>query len=46
MGGEERRGAYKILVRKPDGRRPLVRPRCRWEENIKNGSLRSEMGRN
>jgi hypothetical protein len=31
----ERRGAYKVLVGKPDGRRPLVRPRRRWEDNIK-----------
>ena len=30
-----RRGAYRILVGKPDGRRPLVKPRCRWEDNIK-----------
>jgi hypothetical protein len=32
--GEER-GAYRILVGRPDGRRPLGRPRCRWEDNIK-----------
>jgi hypothetical protein len=31
----ERRGAYRALVRKPEGRRPLVRPRRRWEDNIK-----------
>jgi hypothetical protein len=31
----ERRGAYRALVGKPDGRRPLGRPRCRWEDNIK-----------
>jgi hypothetical protein len=31
----EVRNAYKILVRKPEGRRPLGRPRCRWEDNIK-----------
>jgi hypothetical protein len=30
-----RRGAYRILVGKSDGRRPLVKPRCRWEDNIK-----------
>jgi hypothetical protein len=23
-----------ILVRKPEGNRPLGRPRCRWEDNI------------
>jgi hypothetical protein len=31
----ERRGAYRALVRKPEGRRPLERPRRRWEDNIK-----------
>jgi hypothetical protein len=25
----------KLLVGKPDGRRPLGRPRCRWVDNIK-----------
>jgi hypothetical protein len=30
-----RRGAYRDLVRKPEGKRPLGSPRCRWEENIK-----------
>jgi hypothetical protein len=29
------RGAYNILVGKPEGRRPLRRPRHRWKENIK-----------
>jgi hypothetical protein len=28
-------GAYGILVRRPEGRRPLGRPRSRWEDNIK-----------
>jgi hypothetical protein len=32
---EEKRGAYRILVGKPEGRRPLGRPRRRWEDNIK-----------
>jgi hypothetical protein len=32
---EERSGAYKDLVEEPEGRRPLERPRCRWEDNIK-----------
>jgi hypothetical protein len=32
-GGVE--GAYNILVRRPEGRRPLGRPRRRWEDNIK-----------
>jgi hypothetical protein len=31
----EVRGAYKILVARPEGRRPLGRPRRRWEYNIK-----------
>jgi hypothetical protein len=31
----EVRGAYNILVGKPEGRRPLGRPRCGWEDNIK-----------
>jgi hypothetical protein len=31
----ERRGAYRALVGKPEGRRPLERPRRRWEDNIK-----------
>jgi hypothetical protein len=31
----ERRGAYRVLVSKPEGRRPLERPRHRWEDNIK-----------
>jgi hypothetical protein len=31
----ERRGAYRALVRKSEGRRPLERPRRRWEDNIK-----------
>jgi hypothetical protein len=31
----EVRGAYNILVGRLGGRRPLGRPRCRWEDNIK-----------
>jgi hypothetical protein len=31
----ERRNAYRALVGKPEGRRPLGRPRRRWEDNIK-----------
>jgi hypothetical protein len=31
----ERRGAYRALVGKPEERRPLGRPRHRWEDNIK-----------
>jgi hypothetical protein len=29
------RGAYRILVGRPEGRRPLGTPRRRWEDNIK-----------
>ncbi|KAJ4428432.1 hypothetical protein ANN_24469 [Periplaneta americana] len=31
----ESRNAYRVLVGRPEGKRPLGRPRCRWEENIK-----------
>ena len=31
----KRRGVYRVLVGKPEGKRPLGRPRCRWEDNIK-----------
>ena len=31
----ERRGVYRVLVGKPDGKRPLGRSRHRWEDNIK-----------
>ena len=31
----ERRGAYRVLVEKPEGKRPLGRPRRRWEYNIR-----------
>jgi hypothetical protein len=31
----QRSGAYRSLVGKPEGRRPLERPRRRWEDNIK-----------
>jgi hypothetical protein len=32
----ERRDVYRILMRKPGGKRPLGRLRHRWEDNIKN----------
>ena len=40
MGGScsaylERRGVYRVLVGKHEGKRPLGRPRRRWEDNIK-----------
>jgi hypothetical protein len=30
----EKRGAYRILVGRPEGRRPLGRPKRRWKDNI------------
>jgi hypothetical protein len=30
----DRRGAYRNLMERPEGRRPLGRPRYRWEDNI------------
>jgi hypothetical protein len=30
----ERIGAYRVLVGKPEGKKPLGRPRHRWEDNI------------
>jgi len=32
---EERRGMYRVLVGKSEGKRPIARPRRRWEDNIK-----------
>jgi hypothetical protein len=32
-GGEDE--SYRILVGKPEGKRPLGRPSCRWENNMK-----------
>jgi hypothetical protein len=48
MGGEysmhgARRCEYRILVREPEGRTPLGRPRRKWEDNIKMDFLRSGM---
>ena len=31
----ERRGVYRVFVGKPEDKRPLGRPRRRWEDNIK-----------
>jgi hypothetical protein len=33
--GGEGRGVYSVLVGRPEGKRPLGRPRHRWEVNIK-----------
>jgi hypothetical protein len=40
MGGAcstngEKKSAYMILVGKPEGKRPLERPKSRWDDNIK-----------
>jgi hypothetical protein len=39
----EKRGANKVLIGTPEGKRPLVRPRRRWENNIK--TALQEVGR-
>jgi hypothetical protein len=31
---EKRIGGYRVLVGKPEEKRPLGRPRCRWEDNV------------
>jgi hypothetical protein len=31
----EKRSVYRVLVEKPEGRRPLGRPRHKWEDNIR-----------
>jgi hypothetical protein len=31
----EKRNAYRLLVGKPEGKRPPGRPRCRWVDNIR-----------
>jgi hypothetical protein len=33
--GTHGRNVYRVLVGKPEGKRPLERPRCRWEDGIK-----------
>jgi hypothetical protein len=39
----EKRNVYRLLVGKPEGRRPLGRPRCRWIDNIKMDLLETEL---
>ena len=41
----ERRGVYRVLVGKPEGKRPVGRPRRRWEDNIKMVPQEVECGR-
>jgi hypothetical protein len=31
----EKRNAYRILMGRPEGKRPIGRPRCRWVDNIR-----------
>ena len=31
----KKRGVYRVLAGKPQGKKPLARSRCRWEDNIK-----------
>ena len=33
--GDERRGIYRVLLERPEGKKPIGRPRHRWEDNIK-----------
>jgi hypothetical protein len=40
----ERKAAYRVLMGKPEGRRPLGRPRRRWEDNIKTDLREVELG--
>jgi hypothetical protein len=35
----EKRNAYRILVGKPEGKRPIGRPRSRWVDSIQDGLL-------
>jgi hypothetical protein len=37
-------GVYRVLVGKPEGKRPLGRPRRRWEDNIKTDLQEVECG--
>jgi hypothetical protein len=49
MGGAysadgEGRGVYRVLVGKPERKRPLVRPRRRWDDNVKTDLQEVECG--
>jgi hypothetical protein len=41
---EEKRNAYRLLVGTPEGKRPLGRPRRRWEDNIRMDLVEVEWG--
>jgi hypothetical protein len=45
VGVGEERGVHRVLVGKPEGKRPLGRPRRRWEDNIKMDSQEVGWGR-
>ena len=40
----ERRGLYRVLVRKPKGKRPLGRPRRKWDMGVWTGSSWPRIG--
>jgi len=40
----ERRSIYRVLMGKPEGKRPAGRPRCRWVDNIKMDLQEGECG--
>jgi len=40
----ERRGAYGVVVGKPEEQRPLGKPRRRWEDNIKKDLQEAKLG--
>jgi hypothetical protein len=42
---EEKRNAYRILLGKPGGKRPLERPRRMWMDNIKMDARKIELDR-
>jgi len=41
---QERRSMYKVLVEKPEGKRTLGKPRCRWKNNIRTDIQEVELG--
>jgi hypothetical protein len=40
----EKRNMYRLLVAKPEGKKPLGSPRCRWRDNIKMDLSEIELG--
>jgi len=40
----EGRGVYNVLVGRPEGKRPMGRPRRKWEDNIKMDLRETEIG--